>query len=69
MWYYFSRGAQVWLASEQNIPCRLSILGCLCMEESAFTKLSIDRNPDSMSMYDTALKLKNSFSILSWAQN
>jgi hypothetical protein len=28
------------------------------MEERAFRKLSIDRNPDSMSIYDTALKLK-----------
>ena len=36
-------------------------MGCLCMEEHAFTKLSIDRYPDSMSMYDTALKLKNCF--------
>jgi len=26
------------------------------MEEHAFKKLSIDRNPDFMSMYDTALK-------------
>ena len=46
-------------ASQQNIPCRLSILGCLCMEERAFRKLSIGRNPDSMSIYDTALKLKD----------
>jgi hypothetical protein len=45
-------------ARQQNIPCRLSILGCLCMEERAFRKLSIGRNPDSMSIYDTALKLK-----------
>jgi hypothetical protein len=28
------------------------------MEEKAFTKLSIGRNPDSMSIYDTTLKLK-----------
>jgi hypothetical protein len=28
------------------------------MEERAFRKLSTDRNPDSMSIYDTALKLK-----------
>jgi hypothetical protein len=33
------------------------------MEESAFWKLSIDRNPNSMSMYDTALKLKIVFHI------
>jgi len=45
-------------ASQQNIPCKLSILGCLCMEERAFRKLSIDGNPDSTSIYDTALKLK-----------